>query len=77
MTDVIKTSSVSIPSVALARMVWTLADCRAFPNMEPSLPVSQLKDRSISDERYEHGYVYPASSLYYRIIDAISAGEAP
>lgn len=75
MKDVIKTSSVSIPSVALAVMAQTLAQDRVYgmpdrTNWEGWTPVER-------DRLSPEGTAFPAAREYYRIIDRISAGEVP
>jgi hypothetical protein len=58
--------------IGIAKMAWKLADARAFPETEPSLPIQALGTR---EEAERLGL--PATTEYYRIIDRLSAGEKP
>jgi hypothetical protein len=57
--------------IGLAEMCFRLADERAFPDMAPSLPLSQLRPRADLVD------YLAASTEYYRIIDRLSRGEQP
>ena len=63
---------VSIPSVALARMAWQLAQTRAFPHFPPDMirPFSRATARALP-------FAYAATAEYFAIIDRITAGEKP
>lgn len=69
MTDVIKTSDVAPPSIALARMAMRLACGRVY--RDPSMANCIVLDaRGVRGEGSANGE-------YYRIIDRISRGEEP
>lgn len=74
MTDVIKTSPVAPPSIALAMMALNLAGLRVYGvrwgGGEYAAPVSR-------EFALESPGLFRAARAYYDIIDRISAGEAP
>lgn len=69
MSDAIKTSQQSPPSIGLALMAWKLAQVRIFP--DGSLALVQPVRREQVDA------ITPASAEYYHILRRIEDGETP
>ena len=63
----------SPPSISLARMAAQLAHSRAWPHR----PVEAWLPRVSRDLAFVDPVFYCGTCEYYRIIDRISAGEAP
>lgn len=70
--EALETYPVSIPSVALARMAMKVAHFRYYGTARQDFDLQVRK--WFVDER---GATVGASGEFYRIIDRISAGEAP